>query len=157
MDLDSPQIRLNAALRSLPVLVDCCQDDLEALADVAELKTFPRGTVLFSEGEHHEQLYFLCDGGIQLDMETTGHGRRSILSVGAGDLLAWSTLVGDSVMTTTATVTEPVEAVVFAGPTLTTLLESKPRLGYHFMRSVSKTLSRRLLATRLQLLDLYRR
>ncbi|XZE56814.1 Crp/Fnr family transcriptional regulator [Planctomycetaceae bacterium SH139] len=157
MDLDSPQIRLNAALRRLPVLVDCCEDDLEALAEVGELKSFPRGTVLFSEGEQHEQLYFLCDGSIQLDMETTGHGRRSILSVGAGDLLAWSALVGEAVMTTTATVTEPVEAVVFAGPTLTTLLESNPKLGYHFMRSVSKMLSRRLLATRLQLLDLYRR
>ncbi len=157
MDLDSPQTRLHSALRSLPVLVDCCEDDLEALAKVAELRSFSRGTILFSEGEHHAQLYFLCGGSIQLDMETTNHGRRSILSVGAGDLLAWSTLVGDSVMTTTATVTEPVEAVVFAGPTLTTLLESKPTLGYHFMRSVSKTLSRRLLATRLQLLDLYRR
>lgn len=157
MDSDSPQVPLKTTLRRLPILADCCDHDIAALAEVAELQSFAAGSVLFSEGEHHQQIYLVCDGSIQLDMETASHGRRSILSIGPGDLLAWSALVGDSVMTTTATVTAFTEAVVFAGPTLTTLLESNPRLGYHFMRAVSNTLSRRLLATRLQLLDLYRR
>ena len=70
-------------------------------------------------------------------------------------MLAWSSLLGDGMMTATATATEFSEAVFFDAGELNALLEKNVELGFEMMRVVAKSLSRRLLATRLQLLDLY--
>lgn len=153
-----PSIPATAALlRSLPALHACQDEDWERLAPLARIVSFPSGTIVFSEGDRHDTLYFLSGGSVRLDMQTAKHGRQTILSMGAGDLLAWSALLGDAVMTTSATVVEPTEAVAFDSQTLKPFLASCPDTGLRFMTAVAQAVSRRLLATRLQMLDLYHR
>jgi hypothetical protein len=144
-------------LGTLAALSECTPSDLQLLAPHARHARFAAGTILFGEGDHHPHLYILCDGSVKLDMETARHGKQTILSMGQGDLLGWSALLADGVMTCTATVMEPTEAIVFETEALRTFNESRADVGYRFMSSIARALSRRLLATRLQLLDLYRR
>lgn len=127
------------------------------LAELGSIRTFPQGTVLFSEGEHHEQLYFLGRGTVQLQMLTPASDRQTILTVGEGELLAWSALIGDGRMTATAIAAEETMAAVFEVHKLKAALEVDFQLGYQLMKGVAKALARRLVATRLQLLDLYHR
>jgi CRP/FNR family cyclic AMP-dependent transcriptional regulator len=133
------------------------QETLHRLMQLGSVQEFPEGTVLFSEGEGHAQLYFVCTGAIRLEMATPGNRRQTILSAGPGDLLAWSSLIGDCVMTSTAIATRRSMAVVFSAEKLKSALEQDFHLGYHVMKVVARALSRRLVATRLQLLDLYHR
>jgi CRP-like cAMP-binding protein len=58
-------------------------------------------------------------------------------------------------MTCTAVTLDNVEAVVVTGAKLLELCEQDHEFGYHLMRRMATALSRRLLATRLQLLDLF--
>jgi len=133
------------------------QQTLHRLMQLGSVQEFPAGTVLFSEGERHAQLYFVCSGTIRLEMATPGNRRQTILSAGPGDLLAWSALIGDCVMTSTAIATRNSTALVFSADKLQSALEQDSHLGYHVMKVVARALSRRLVATRLQLLDLYQR
>ncbi len=128
----------------------------QQLAAIAELVTFPTGTLIFHEGELHPKLYFVCDGTVSLEMVTANCGQQRILTIGPGQLLSWSGLLGDGRMTASAIVLDPVRLIETSGPQLLSLCQSNHEVGYAVMTLVARSLSRRLLATRLQLLDLYR-
>ncbi|MCA9131843.1 MAG: cyclic nucleotide-binding domain-containing protein [Planctomycetales bacterium] len=151
---DSPAVAF-AALRELATLSELSDAAVRQLATVGEVQTLSPGTVLFQEGEQHAWIYLLCSGSIRLEMLTTNCGQQTILSVGCGDFLAWSSLLGDGRMTATAVVAEETKLVAMAAGTLQQLLETDSSLGFQIMRALAEALARRLLATRLQLLDLY--
>ncbi len=142
-------------LRQLPSLTDFSDGALQQLASVGQELVKPVGSILFSEGDPHDRIYLVSSGTIRLDMLTAKCGRQTILSIGAGDFLAWSALIGDGVMTSTAVATENVKLVALETVSLRQLLEQHSDLGYLVMGALAKSLSRRLLATRLQLLDMY--
>lgn len=142
-------------LRQLPSLTEFSDELLQLMATVGEEHSKPSGSVIFSEGERHSRIYLVSSGSIRLDMKTAKCGRQTILSIGAGDFLAWSALIGDGVMTSTAVAAGNVELVALDTESLQQLLQQQHELGYLVMRALAKSLSRRLLATRLQLLDLY--
>ena len=88
-------------------------------------------------------------------MQVPGRGQTRILTLGPGDLVAWSAILGDGRMTTSAVALEPSELVALPARYVIELCEQQPALGYRFMRGVAQAISRRLVGTRLQLLDLF--
>lgn len=144
-------------LRKLVTLRDLSEDSLHKLAGLATVKTYPEGTVLFSEGEVHDRIYFIVEGELKLEMKTTKSGRETILTVGSGDLLAWSAILSDGVMTSSAICTKPSRVIEIIASELKSRFEQDVSFGYQMMTVIGKALSLRLLATRLQLLDLYHR
>ena len=130
-------------------------DIIRRLEEIGEPRDFAPGAVIFTEGSTHHDLYLILQGIVRLDMSVPQRGRVPVMTLGAGDLLGWSPLVGDSVMTTSAVAMEYVSTAMFNGEELRQLCESDHEIGYHVMRQVARSLSRRLLATRLQLLDLF--
>jgi CRP-like cAMP-binding protein len=58
-------------------------------------------------------------------------------------------------MTATATTQEATRLVVIPGATLGALCESNHEIGYRVMQQMARALAQRLVATRLQLLDLF--
>jgi CRP/FNR family transcriptional regulator, cyclic AMP receptor protein len=157
VDHPSNTVAVRQALRSIDALTELSDESIDALARIGSLHDDPAGSVLFSEGQHHDKIYFLISGSVTLDMMTAKCGRQIILTVGRGELLAWSPLIDDQLMTATAMATEPTQSVAFVAKELLSLLEAQPLLGFRVMWIVARALSRRLLATRLQLLDLYHR
>lgn len=125
------------------------------LGQLAHARAYQAGEALFAEGSTHPEFHVIVEGDVRLDMLVPRRGRVPILSAGPGDVLAWSALVGNSVMTSTAVALQDVRTVAFRKDQLLSLCESEPEIGYHVMRQLASALSRRLLATRLQLLDLF--
>ncbi|MEZ6133489.1 MAG: cyclic nucleotide-binding domain-containing protein [Pirellulaceae bacterium] len=148
---DTDAWKLVAALNGLD------EATVAKLKSLGTVKSFQEGTILFNESEQHAQLYFVCHGNFRLEMVTQACGMQTILSVGVGELLAWSALIGDRSMTATATAMQDSAAIVFDAASLKAALDADVVLGYAVMQAVARALSRRLLATRLQLLDLYGR
>ncbi len=144
-----------SAMRKLVTLVELSEDSMQKLAELATVNDYPAGTVLFSEGEYHDQIYFIVDGSLKLEMTSAKCGRQTILTVGSGDLLAWSAILSDGTMTSTAIVSEPSRVLVIVASQLKAYFERDAKFGYEMMQVIAKALSMRLLATRLQLLDLY--
>lgn len=136
-------------LQSMPESVVSKLDELSHFQD------FPPGSVIFAEGLEHSELYLVVHGHVRLDMTVPKRGRIPLITLGDGDLLGWSPLVGDYVMTSTATALDSVRTLTFRGNELRRLCELDHDVGYYVMRQVSKSLARRLVSTRLQLLDLF--
>lgn len=123
---------------------------------VAGNTTFPPG-VIFREGELHAKMHVVESGLVQLSMHVPGRGSIPILTVGPGDLLAWSAVLGvqEPVMTATAVATETTTTRSISRPEFERLCQSEPEIGLAIWRQIARSLSRRLVATRLQLLDLF--
>ena len=118
-------------------------------------RDYPAGSQIFAEGGTNRELHLIESGHVRLEMHVPGRGGVPILSLGPGDVLAWSAVLGSGVMTASAVALEPVRTLAVAGEALTRLCEADHELGYCVMRQLALELCRRLVATRLQLLDLF--
>ena len=146
---------LAAHLADLDVAQGCSPVAFAELAKIARVSRFCAGETLFREGQLYNHLHWVISGRVTLEMTTGASSPKCILSLGKGDVLAWSSLVGDGRMTAKAIAMTDTELVGFDAHKLQPLMEADYELGYRLMRSIATSLSRRLLATRLQLLDLF--
>jgi len=128
---------------------------ISGLAHHARLLRVEAGTVLFAEGEFEDEIFVMLSGRAALEMAVPGRGRVRLLTVGPGELLGWSGLVDEGVMTATALVISEAQLIGLSSSRLLQLSESDHHFGYRLMRQTAMAVSRRLVATRLQLLDLY--
>lgn len=142
----------SASHRFLESLPERQRQQLEGLAT---RKRWAPGGLLFQEGIEHENIYILLSGHVRLEMLVPDRGRTPLMTVGAGDLVGWSPLLGRQTMTATAMALEPTEALTFNGIRLREACAENHELGYFVMRQIVMTLSERLVSTRLQLLDLF--
>ena len=127
----------------------------QRLADLAACTAWPEQEMLFRESETHEKLSWIKQGRVRLEMSGTRSVSRALLTLGPGDMLAWSAFLGDGRMTATAITATPTTLISFDADELLKLCEEEPEIGCRVMRSVATSISKRLLATRLQLLDLF--
>ncbi len=133
-----------------------CVDDeyVKELAKLGQVVDFPEGTVVFNEGEPASHCYLIVDGRVLLEMCGPG-GCTRILTVGEGEILGWSSVLGKAELTAAARTMAATRAIEFSGAEVLALCEQIPKLGYQLMRCTALALAKRLTATRLQLLDLY--
>ena len=138
-----------AFLRGVP------ERGLVELAGVCHEETLPAHTLVFKEGEAHPNVYLVHHGGVVLDMHVPGRGQVPILSLGPGDLLGCSPLGGAHGMTARATTASETSLMVIPVARLLELCERDHEIGFHVMQGAAAAVMRRLVATRLQLLDLF--
>jgi CRP-like cAMP-binding protein len=142
-------------LLSLKLLQGISEAHVRKLSVIAFLEKWAAGEVLFSQSSHNDRFYLVVQGLVALDMTVPRRGPVRVLTVGPGEILAWSALLGSGTMTTAAVVVQDALLVALPGPPLRTLCQTDHEIGYLVMERVAQALSRRLLATRLQLLDLF--
>ncbi len=125
------------------------------LAKIATERSFASGEFLCREGEPAPDLFLISSGHVGLDMFVPGRGQVRVLTRGPGEVLAWSAVVGNHGATATGVATDDMQVIAFHEGSLTNLCESNHDVGYLVMRELARAVSRRLVATRLQLLDLF--
>lgn len=130
--------------------------NLSAFIEVGRWLERPPGACLFREGDENHDVYFLLAGRVDLSMTVPGRGACRILTVGPGELIAWSAVVGNATMTCSAVCLEECRLIAINAAALHVVIAADPQFGYEFMKMMASALSKRLLATRLQLLDLFR-
>lgn len=130
-------------------------DQRAKLCHVGKLVECRSWEYLFREGGHSDFSYVLLHGQLDLLMKVPGRGDQRILTVGPGDFVAWSSILSDGTMTCSALCRTDCQLFSLHATSLKAMLETDHELGYQFMRMLSGGLSHRLMATRLQLLDLF--
>jgi CRP/FNR family cyclic AMP-dependent transcriptional regulator len=148
-----------AELKQLLVELEFCralsEEALGMLAGRMKAVDFGAQASIFEEGSVHPWLYLIVEGKVGLDMNSPPRGRTRILTLGAGDLLAWSALLGDARMTASAIALENVKVLAISSSDIQGLVNLDDRFGLLLFREVAAALSKRLVATRIQLLDLF--
>jgi len=142
-------------LRSVEFLRQLPPGLLAKLVPLASVEVHGADSVLFRETDRFDHLLIVVKGLVALDMHVSRRGATRVLTVGPGEVLAWSTILGDQSMTATATVLDAAELISIPASLLKDLCRADHEIGYAIMERMAVALSRRLLATRLQLLDLF--
>ena len=146
--------RLAELLRHVSFSADLPDEVVRELAKISRTVSFPAGAILFEEGAQIRDIYVIWSGRVALDVHVPEHGNIRILCLGPGDLVGCSTVLDQGEMTASAAAIEATETVALPADKLLAMCEKDNRLGYEMMRRMAQQLDRRLLATRLELLEI---
>jgi CRP-like cAMP-binding protein len=129
------------------------------LASLGKLVRFGPDHVIFREGEQTNNFYLIVSGTVALEMNLPElNGARSLLRVqrlGAGDGLGWSAALVGRGKHFQARALSDVEALVFDGTEVLEVCRRDPGFGFAFMVRLLDVVSKRLQATREQLVDMH--
>ncbi|MFN0086655.1 MAG: cyclic nucleotide-binding domain-containing protein [Blastocatellia bacterium] len=130
-------------------------DDIQLLAGCASNAVFKAGEMICREGDEADQFYLIRQGKGALEIHVPERGQVVLQTIGAGEILGWSWLIPPYRWRFDARAVELVRAIALDGKCLRGKCEANPRLGYELLKRVAGVFAERLLATRLQLLDVY--
>ncbi len=116
---------------------------------------YMEGETIFREGDPSLHLYIVKTGQVAIEIHIPSRGRCNILTVGPGDLFSWSALVEPRIETASARAVEETEALGIKGGALLDLCYEDRAAGFEIYRALASVITERLVATRLQLLDIF--
>jgi CRP/FNR family transcriptional regulator, cyclic AMP receptor protein len=128
--------------------------DLEWLAQMSSLATFPAGHHLFEPGCAARRFWLIRSGQVALDLQLPGRGRVVIETLGRGEMVGLSWLARPYQWQYGARAVQPTEAFEFDAPAVRQRSETDPEFGYELTKRVVGVLIDRLNATRARLSDL---
>ena len=82
-------------LKNIPLFSCLSESDLADIEKVAVKKTFPKNTILLSEGDSTDALYVICEGRVKVTIDDN-EGKEIILSMlGTGEYFGEMALLDD--------------------------------------------------------------
>ncbi len=128
---------------------------LEQLSALAFEVSFAEGQWIFRETDVGELVYLIKEGKVALSISVPGQGRKSILTLGPGQILGWSSLFPSGRKTANARTVTPTRAYAFNASQLREAMDADHDLGCALLWEIANVIAGRLKATRLQLLDIF--
>lgn len=146
---------LEPVLAAHPFFQGLPEEDLQLLAGCASNVRFEINERIAREGEEANEFYLIREGRVALEVFAPERGSIIIQTLGTGEILGWSWLIPPYRWRFDARAVERTRAIALNGQCLRAKCEENPRLGYELLKRVTSVFVERLLATRLQLLDVY--
>ncbi|MCX6036986.1 MAG: cyclic nucleotide-binding domain-containing protein [Chloroflexi bacterium] len=141
-------------LRRYPFFALLTDDQLKAIAMIAEEKTYPKETLLVKENTPATKLILLLEGDVDLVYSGGGEGAISNALVGSiapGEMLGVSSLIEPYVYISSARATLPAKVVEIDGEAVRALMQVDKLLGYALMCNVATAVLERLKYTQVEL------
>ena len=141
-------------LRRNPFFALLTDDQLKAIAMIAEEKTYPKESLLVKENTPATKLILLLEGDVDLVYSGGGEGAISNALVGSiapGEMLAVSSLIEPYIYISSARATLPAKGVEIDGAAVRALMQVDKLLGYALMRNVATAVLERLKYTQVEL------
>jgi CRP-like cAMP-binding protein len=146
-------------LKSQPFAAELEPANISRLAAMGSIVRFGTDQVIFKEGEKTNRFYLIVSGSVALETNLPElNGARSLLRVqrlGPGDGLGWSAALVGRGKHFQARALSDVEALVFEGGEVLEACRQDAGFGFAFMVRLLDVVSKRLQATREQLVDMH--
>jgi len=112
-------------------------DDLDAIAAVAQPRPFRKGETLFSEGDEATGFFLLASGGVKL-CKISHEGREKVLHFShPGETFAEAALFGDGRYPASAVAIEGGEVLFFSRDQFLSLIDRNPRFALNLIVTLS--------------------
>ena len=128
---------------------------LDLVSQGAVVKRFEPGAMLVEDGGVADEFLLLLHGKVALEVAAADRPRRTIQTVGPGEVLGWSWLIPPHRWALDARAVKPTRAISLDAEVLRRALGAHPDAGYRFLLRLLPVIAQRLENTRLQLLDLH--
>jgi CRP/FNR family transcriptional regulator, cyclic AMP receptor protein len=114
----------------------------EALASELETIDFPRGHVIFAEGEQGDRLYIIANGKVKIGRKSPD-GRENLLAVfGPSDMFGELSIFDPGPRTSSATTITEVRAYSMDRPALREWIAKRPDIAEQLLRVIARRLRR---------------
>jgi len=135
-------------LKKVEFLRELSEQHFNQIAKIATLKECEPGAVVFRQGECSPSFFIVLDGKISLRFRGPGKKSVEISTVGPGELLGWSPVLGRQAMSATAKAVTRSRLAVLDVKRVLDLCEHNARFGVAFLVQVGLVMSERLWAAR---------
>lgn len=146
---------LEPILAEHPFFQGLSAEDIQLLASCASNVAFKAEEIICRESDEANHVYLIRQGKVALEIYVPERGQVVLQTIGAGEIVGWSWLIPPYQWRFDVRAVEPVRAIALDGKCLRGKCDENPRLGYELLKRVAQVFTERLLATRLQLLDVY--
>jgi CRP-like cAMP-binding protein len=131
-------------------------EHLKIITGCAANVRFGAGEVIFREGQPADRFFILRDGMVAIEILVAHHRSITVETIGKGDVLGWSWAIAPHRWLFSARAVEPTRAISLDAKCLREKCEADYELGYEMFGQMLLVAEKRLRATRLQLLDIYK-
>jgi CRP/FNR family cyclic AMP-dependent transcriptional regulator len=118
-------------------------------------RTWEAGRPILRSGETADRLHLLIEGDVSIGFHAPGGPPAVIQTLGPGDVLGWSWLIPPYRWAFDATAVTAVRALTIDATRLRAAMAEDPVFGHALLSRLLVSITDRLQATRLQLLDVY--
>ncbi|MCB0717586.1 MAG: cyclic nucleotide-binding domain-containing protein [Bacteroidetes bacterium] len=133
---------------------DMKPEHIEFISGCAKVSHFASGKFMILAGEPADNFYLIRSGHTAVEIEI-GNQVRTIHSPGPGEFVGWSWILPPARWRYDVRVVEDVSAISFDAECVRKKCEADFEFGYHIYRRILKIVIERLMATRIQMIDMY--
>ena len=135
-------------LRKCPVLAGLTDEELRHILPFCREESYPKDTIMFSEGDEAKTFYILREGKVSLQYEICpqpDYCQDATISLDKpGDFMGWSSLVKPSRMTASGYCVTDVRLIAIDSAPLNKWLEEDSHVGFVIMKELAGLISKRL-------------
>ena len=153
--IDSTRPGLGPVLARHPFFAGLDAQMLDLLSGCAANMRFKPGDYIAREGDPADHFYIIRSGRISIEIRTPNRGPHPLQTIGAGDVLGWSWLVPPHRWHFDGRAIDPVRAIGLDAECLRARCDDNHQLGYRLLSRFAGVMTKRLKATRMQLMDVY--
>ena len=136
-------------LRDFSCFRDLTEDQLKAIAEIADAVCYPAGYVLFEEGSPGERLFFLVKGDVEVLFNIGEAGQAQVDTVSGEEIAGCSALAEPYVYTATERSLTEIEVLEIDEGALRNLMREDCSLGFAIQQQVMRILLDRIMNLRL--------
>lgn len=145
---------ITPSLKQFPVFEDLSDDQLEFVAGCAKNVHFKKGEFLLHAGKPATHFFIIREGLVALEMEAANK-IVTLQTADEGHTVGWSWLVPPYTWHYDARAATAVSAISFDAVCVREKCDKDPVFGYEIYKRFSRVMVQRLVATRMQLADMY--
>jgi CRP/FNR family transcriptional regulator, cyclic AMP receptor protein len=131
-----------SVLKHVPLFAELADAELEVVTAAARRKRYPRGSIVFHEGDRGDCLCVILSGRVKVSL-VGAHGRETIVRVLERlDFLGEMALIDEAPRSATVMAIEAVEVMEIARAPFLTLMQQQPAIALKVMGQLARALRR---------------
>jgi len=124
-------------LRKIYLFADLPEEDLQAVSNLAATRTYPKNTIIISEGDDSDSLYAVLSGKVKVYL-SDDDGREIIINIlGEGEYFGELALLDDAPRSASVMTLEETKLAVISKSAFENCLSKNPQLALHVIRELS--------------------
>ncbi len=127
-------------LHSIPLFEGLGEDDLSALAQTLERRTFKAGSMIFAQGDNGSAMYIVDSGDVNIHLPGEASRRISLKDIARGEYFGELALFDEKPRSASALATTDAVLFELQRSTLASYLERRPAAAMAILRTMSERL-----------------
>lgn len=151
-----PSVPNPERLAKIPLFSGLSTQTLQRLDACFESMAFPKGSIIFDQGDRADRLYVVVSGRVAIQFDPEDGETLTVTEIEHDGVFGWSSALGRRCYTSCAVCLEDCEALSVEGDTLRELCEAHPETGVIILERLAEVIAERLKNTHKHVIEILR-